>query len=191
MDEQRQRKLERAKTYIDKLADGCDPFTDAPLEDDSVLNNVRLSRCFFFVSEVLREVIDNGGVAVRGGSGSSKKLPRFELTAEQYSRIELSEDAIQITDLCQRINAVADLDTMRKLKVTAFGAWMLEKGFLTTVTVNDKKHKEPTPEGKNIGITSEWVDYQTGGYYRLKYSKNAQQFLVDNLEGIMRISNGE
>jgi hypothetical protein len=56
-------KMQRAKLYIDKLAGGIDPLTDAEVPGDSVLNNVRLSRCFYYVSDILRQVIENGGTA--------------------------------------------------------------------------------------------------------------------------------
>ncbi len=40
-------KLQRAKEYLGSLAQGLDPFTGEELAKDTVLNNVRLSRCFF------------------------------------------------------------------------------------------------------------------------------------------------
>jgi hypothetical protein len=43
-------KQKRAKEYLDKLAEGIDPLTHEPLPQDTVLNNVRLARCFFYVS---------------------------------------------------------------------------------------------------------------------------------------------
>ena len=53
--------LTRAKTYIDKLANGINPITDEYVDESVVVNNVRISRCFFYVSDVLRRVIENGG----------------------------------------------------------------------------------------------------------------------------------
>ena len=44
----------RAKMYIDKLANGINPLDNQPLKEDDVVNNVRLSRCFFYVADVLR-----------------------------------------------------------------------------------------------------------------------------------------
>ena len=35
-------KIERAKIYIDKLADGINPIDDLPAPDDDLINNVRL-----------------------------------------------------------------------------------------------------------------------------------------------------
>ena len=54
--------MRRAKVYLDKLAQGIDPITNQEVCEDSVLNNVRLARCFFYVSDIIGQVIDNGGV---------------------------------------------------------------------------------------------------------------------------------
>ena len=53
--------LKRAKMYVDKLANGVNPLNDEHVKDDDVINNVRISRCLFYVSSVLSKVIDNGG----------------------------------------------------------------------------------------------------------------------------------
>ena len=42
--------IQRAKMYLDKLAQGIDPISGQEIPNDSVLNNVRLARCFFYVS---------------------------------------------------------------------------------------------------------------------------------------------
>ena len=55
--------LERAKMYMEKLANGINPIDGSTIPDEDVVNNVRLSRCFFYVADVLRQIIDNGGVA--------------------------------------------------------------------------------------------------------------------------------
>lgn len=46
--------MQRAKMYLDKLARGIDPITGQELPEDTVLNNVRLCRCFHYVSGVLQ-----------------------------------------------------------------------------------------------------------------------------------------
>ena len=52
--------MQRAKKYMDRLAQGIDPITGNEMPEDSLLNNVRLARCFFYVSGILQQVIDNG-----------------------------------------------------------------------------------------------------------------------------------
>ena len=53
--------MKHAKEYIDKLANGIDPFSDKPVPDGDIINNVKLSRCFFYISGILEKVIENGG----------------------------------------------------------------------------------------------------------------------------------
>ena len=58
--------MQRAKMYLDKLAQGIDPISGQEIPNDSVLNNVRLARCFFYVSGILDQVIANGGRRAAG-----------------------------------------------------------------------------------------------------------------------------
>ena len=53
-------KIAYAKSFIDKLANGINPVDDTPIPEGDIANNVRLSRCFFYVSDILRQVIENG-----------------------------------------------------------------------------------------------------------------------------------
>lgn len=50
-------KMQRAKMYIDRLANGINPIDDAPAADSDIINNVRISRCLFYVSDILGQVI--------------------------------------------------------------------------------------------------------------------------------------
>lgn len=66
-------KIKRARTYMEKLANGINPLDDTLAPDEDIINQVRLSRCFFFVSDVLRQVIENGGI---GFAPASPKPPK-------------------------------------------------------------------------------------------------------------------
>ena len=79
-------KIERAKMYMDKLANGINPIDDTMAPDDDLINNVRLSRCFFFVSDVLRQVIENGGTK----SAVNKKPKNFLLKSPWRKEASLS-----------------------------------------------------------------------------------------------------
>ena len=74
--------MQRAKMYLDKLAQGIDPITNQEVPEDSVLNHVRLARCFFYVSNVLQDVINNGGVV--GKTIKPQKIS-FSITDCKYS----------------------------------------------------------------------------------------------------------
>lgn len=72
--------MKHAKSYIDQLANGIDPISGKAISPDCVLNQVRLVRCLFYVSDILRQVIENGGQVV-AKKRSGKKVP-FQMTEE-------------------------------------------------------------------------------------------------------------
>ena len=78
-------KIKRAKMYMDKLANGINPLDDSCVPETELINNVRLSRCFFFVSDILRQVIENGGTNPPSARKKPKKLP-FEVSFEKRSK---------------------------------------------------------------------------------------------------------
>lgn len=51
--------LKHANNYIEKMANGINPLTDKKCNDNDMINNVRISRCLFYVSKVLDDVIKN------------------------------------------------------------------------------------------------------------------------------------
>lgn len=40
-------KIAYAKMFIDKLANGINPLDDQEIQDTDIVNNIRVSRCFF------------------------------------------------------------------------------------------------------------------------------------------------
>ncbi|MDR3344275.1 MAG: hypothetical protein LBT21_01570 [Oscillospiraceae bacterium] len=192
--------LIHAKSYIDALAAGRDPMTDEVLEEDSLLNNVRLTRCFFYVSGVLQKVIDNGGEVTAPRKASSPKrsdLPPFRISDEQKGAIWLA-DELSAAKFTKAINAaVPEVDKMRLLKSRAITDFLVQDGYMRSEKYTDnagkvKNQRVPTPSGEREGISARWVDSATHGrYFGIFYNKEAQQFILDNLDEIIGISNGE
>ena len=183
-------KLISAKECMDKLLNGIDPISDEVLPNDTILNNVELSRNFFYVSDILRQVIENGG-SVAKRVQSKSYLPPFKVPIDQHGQIEITTAPVMIKHFTDRINSLIDENTMRKLKVTAITAWLVSNGFLCEEIINDKKRKKPTEDGEKLGIYSENREGQYGGYLAILYKESAQKHIVNNLEQIIAISNGE
>ena len=176
-------KMERAKLYLDKLANGIDPITDREMPADSTLNNVRLSRCFFYVSDILRQVIENGG------TGKKAKKSDFELSEKQLAEIPLSKIPVGITSFVELINSLIDEHEMKKLTVPAVTTWMTDRGYLTELTDPfGRKIKMPTEEGSYIGLTAETRQGMRGEYTMVLYSEEAQRFVIDHLDVILQSS---
>ena len=53
--------VKRAKEYISKMANGINPLTGEQVKDDDMINNIKISRCLFFVNDILNEIIANDG----------------------------------------------------------------------------------------------------------------------------------
>jgi len=180
-------KMQRAKMYIDKMANGINPIDDAPAADSDMINNVRLSRCLFYVSDILRQVIDNNGVI--GKVKSSKKA--FFLSADSINDFSFSETPIPVSEITKRLNDLADLEVCYKLKHSAITNWLISIGALEIRELADGRNtKRPTEQGQMLGISSEKRTGMNGEYVVVVYSKDAQQFILDNIEAIVtNISN--
>ena len=182
--------LKRAKMYLEQLANGRDPFSGDDLPGDTVLNNVRISRCFFFVADTLQKVIDNGGEVTRKPRVTATRTP-FIISEEEKALIGVSEEPLQISKFCDRINQAADPGKSGKLKVTAFGIWLVDNGYLAVETASDQRSsKRATAAGEALGIISELRSYGDREYYANLYNANAQRFLLEHLDAIAEISNG-
>lgn len=179
-------KMQRAKDYMDMLANGIDPISGMSFEEDAVLNHVRLSRCFFYVSDVLRQVIENGGVGRRTAARQSA-LPPFSLSMELRERVEITEDPVVISKFTDRLNQLVDLTAMKKLSYLPFTVWLLDKGFLFEEIINGKKRKKPSQTGLQIGIKSEMREGQYGEYMTILYTQHAQRFLLEHLDEILEM----
>ena len=174
-----------AKSYLDKLANGINPLTGEALPDTDIVNQVRISRCLFFVSDVLRQVIENGGLKK---ASKAARIP-FELTAEQINRFQLFEQPIFISAITERINSLTENENMRKLSHRSITAFLEREGFLVQYSDSQGKTKrEPTDRGMELGITTEERTSQHGDYRVVLYDKNAQQFILDHMSQIAEIN---
>ncbi len=177
-------KIEYAKGFIDKLANGINPIDDTPVPDGDVVNNVRLSRCFFYVSEILRQVVENGGVTSAKPKKVSKKA--FSLTKEQRAGLAVSKTPLSVSEIVKYLNEAVDLEVTKKLASTAVTEWLVDIGFLEVVELpNGKKKKRPAAAGKDIGIFEEERNGMYGIYVVVLYNEQAQQFIYDNIEAII------
>ena len=174
--------LERAKMYMEKLANGINPIDGSVIPDEDIVNNVRLSRCFFYVSDVLRQVIENGGVTPQK---KIKKEP-FSLTVEQREAFEFSTVPIPISEISKRINTLSTNENMSTLSYAVIRDWLMSLGMLEyALDGNGKNVVRPTPQGESIGIALEARNGANGPYFVVVYNLAAQHFILDNLDAII------
>jgi len=183
-----QEKLLNAKDIMDKLSNGIDPGSDDVLPKDTILNSIDLSRNFFYIADILRQVIENGG-SVTKRSYRNQYLPPFMLPDDLHKKIEITVAPAMIRQFTERINSLIDENNMQKLKVSALTGWLVNNGLLCEEVFNEKKRKKPTEEGEKLGIYSEPREGRYGNYLAILYKEDAQRHIVDNLNNITAISN--
>ena len=59
-------KIVTAKVWIEKLANGINPLNDELVKEDDIINNVHISRCLFYVTELLDEIKAETAVERKG-----------------------------------------------------------------------------------------------------------------------------
>lgn len=181
-------KMERAKMYIDKLANGINPIDDSMIPEGDVINQVHLSRCLFFVSGILRQVIEADVVSAKK-TKKAKKLP-LNLPIEKRTSFDFSNQPIPISEIARRINALRDCETMQTVSYKGIMDWLSGIGLLDwAVTPDGKRTKRPTPQGTEAGISVEDRESPKGPYQVVVYNLDAQHFILDNLDAVIQAEN--
>lgn len=172
--------LKHAKEYLDKMVQGVNPLTDREVPEEDLINNVRITRCLVYVSDVLRQVIENGGIGAPSRTRREKKA-NFFITDVQKTWLYPTDDyafAKQITDL---VNEVTEENNCNKFQAKWIADFFLQIGMMEII--DGKKHA--TESGKSIGIKTEYRTTPYGSYWVNSYSPQAQQFLFDHFDAVI------
>ena len=178
-------KIAYAKSFIDKLANGINPLDDTPIPDGDIAKNVRLSRCFFYVSGILQKEIDRESKKEKKEKKS--RLVDFSITYEQLQNFEYSSKPISATVLAKKINQLVECENMRKLSYRQITGWLLNIGMLEYKDIgNGKMKRQPTSQGDEVGIVLEFWEKGPGRKYPvIMYSETAQRFILDNIDAVI------
>ena len=174
--------IKHAKGYIEKLANGVNPLTNELVKEDDIINNVRISRCLFYVNEVLEKVLND--------SIQNKKLP-FNINEQALTNYQYSEEPLSISKIVRKINNLKTDTNMEKLKVNDICNWLINIGLLMEGTLYDKKVKRPTEKGKILGMYTEHRIGSYGEYDIILYKQNAEKFIIKNLDDLIDYINNK
>lgn len=176
-------KIKYAKQAVEKLANGINPFTGQGVPDDDTLNQVKVSRCLFYVADILRQVEENGGVAKKKEKSATQP---FSISLDALKNFQFSSTPISLTEFLKRLNSLIDRDDMEKLSFKTISGWLIEMGFLKRIVTEDgRTSRRPTTAGNTLGIHTENRIGRQGPYTAVVYSKDAQQFILDNLDAVV------
>ena len=169
-----QKKLRVAIDWISKLANGTSPIDGSTLPDNDIVNNVHISRCLFFVSNLLEDI------GKKKPSSKKQYELEFQLTPEIVSNIYIAERT-GIAMFVKEINKMIP-ENMKPLSASKVTQWLVSVGYLEEKERGDgHKYKAPTELGISIGITSVWKEGTQGQYLAVAYDANAQLFLLETL----------
>ena len=117
--------IQHAKKYLDLLAAGVDPISKESAAGDSIVSRPQMQKCFQFVSDILREVLENDGlvlldmeegqtqkpasvpVTVNGNSYELvRKKAAFSITPEQRHAVFVSRQPVTPYAFLKNVNRV-------------------------------------------------------------------------------------
>lgn len=175
--------VKRAKLYIDQLANGINPFDGTVIPEGEIIHNVRLSRCFFYISRILQQVVDNGGTVT---PGEPKKRIPLSIPHQKREQFAYSGTPISASEIARRVNQLAGDERMKKLTYSGIVSWLMDIGLLTRVSAPDGRLTvRPTSLGEENGITVVQRMGPNGSYRVVVYDLKAQHFLLDNLDAVI------
>ncbi|MBQ4109834.1 MAG: hypothetical protein IJC74_03005 [Clostridia bacterium] len=175
-------KLERAKLYMEKLANGINPIDNTVIPDNDTVNNVRLSRCFFYIADVLGKVVED---SKRTEKKKVKKVP-FDISFEVVQQFPFSGSPLPVSKIAENINSLIDTEFMKKITYKNITDWLISIGMLSVITNGaGKSTKIPTEAGIEIGISTEDRIGKNGPYTAVVYNLDAQHFIVDNIDAVI------
>ena len=159
-------KLAIAQDWVRKLANGINPINGSIIKEDDVVADILGKRAERkFRSNQLRNI----------------SFVASAVQKEKYNYV----DGISISAFIREIERIIP-ENMQSLNYKSILEWLIQKGYIVENEVDETGHafKIPTEKGKRIGIYTEKRE-RTGGYYIVTlYNRNAQRYLLDNLEEI-------
>ena len=174
--------LKHAQEYIEEMAQGINPITGEVVPEDDTLNNIKITRCLYYVNDVLKEVI------AKGIKGNKNKGIPFNLTIDELNNYELTEE-LPLSKIVKKINDLKNNLDMNDLKLKDVYSWLLENDILKIEVINNRNCKRPTELGKSMGITVRRINNNLETYDIVFYSIEFQKFMIDNFNSLLEYIN--
>ena len=168
-------KIAIAQDWVRQLANGINPLNGTTLKDDDVVNNVHISRCLFYVADLLEKYPE------RTKKPSSLRNIPFSASAMQIEKYNYV-DAISISPFAKEVEKLIP-ENMQSVNYKTIVKWLMQEGFIMEGDVdhNGRIPKIATEKGSQIGIYNEQRDRNGGSYLITLYNRNAQKFLLEHM----------
>lgn len=172
-------KIEKAKIILKKIADGTNPINGEAIEGDILLNDPRIIRCLYFITEVLDNVIK--------GEYTNRKANEFIITEEEKAKVTFTEGNIGVNEIAKCINQQLHPLVSKKTSGAAINSGLKRMGILSEV-VNEEGKKRTTINDKSHlnGFHLEKRNYNGREYEAVVIDEKGKQFIIENIEDIMK-----
>ena len=173
-------KIEKAKIVLNKIAKGIDPLTGEIINNDSFFNDPRIIRCFYFVCEILDNVLS--------GKYKNQKLSTFYISAEEKSNVKFPSGNIGVNLFSKCVNDCIDINRSKKLTGVELNKRLKKMGILSEVKTEEGKTRTTTNQNSDkYGFISELSNYNGVVSERVFINNIGKIYLLENLEKIMSI----
>lgn len=166
--------LKHAQSYIERLANGENPLDGSAINDDSVLNNVRIVRCLYYVNDILKKVIANGGVV--SGKPSKPKKGDFVYDEEKAAKVNISVRPIALSVILNNVHEA--FPECKKPSFEKVCELLKSKGILIDNPSGSPRYVA-SPEAAERGVWTEQGTNQAGvTYWRTLYDDAGQRLVI-------------
>ena len=173
-------KLLKAGEVLNKIANGFNPLTGEAILQESFLQDPRIVRCLFYTKDILQKIAETG-------FQTGPRPSNFSITAEEKSRVELPPGKIGINQFAHCINQVIDVNRSIKLTGVELNKRLKKMGILAQLPVEKGKTRTTVnTQSQDYGIELEKRSFQGNEYEMVLFTEKGKQFLMDNLEMIMK-----
>ena len=174
-------RLKTARIYLARMADGRNPATNQPVQNE-LLDNPNVIRCLNFVAEVLREVEENNGVV--GRTGTKKQSRQF--APEDLKSFEYRSDG-SIMQILRQLREPFEGERVRGLDAKKINQKLAEKGYLVKTVPGPGLNEcwMPTPEGEAAGLYALERIFDNNHYFTVMYNQEGQELLIRVIEEML------
>ena len=174
-------KIEQAKKYLDKLANGTNPLTDAELPADDIVNNVRISRCLFYVAGLLGELLEDNDEPAEETGEEITEIPEPE---EDEPEEDDSEDVLLFDDDEEYLDSDQDIRSPFCLSEEERKLFKLSDAPVSISEITNKLNNlidDPDMERLLFSDLTEWL--LDGGYLDIQKLANGRRGTVPTEKG--------
>jgi len=172
--------LLRAREVILKMANGKEPYTDEPFRNVDFLNDPRIVRCLFFVTEVLEksshEII-----------GSQPTPQNYVITENELSNIVLPEGNIGVNAFCKAVNDIIDPYKSKKLTGAILNSKLKKLGILSEKKTEKNKITITNHNSAEFGFITEKKNFNGREYDQVLINEKGKSYLLKNLIDLLKV----